>query len=199
VTIPLANRPVRASLLLDPERTLACTGGGEEGIRLQLAGPAPDPIVSVIALEIEGEPAVIRPRIVAGPDGSLDLSATTAELLGESIQVETRYGDPNIGYWTRASDAVRWPVRLPAAGRYQAAMIAACPNDTAGATFQLRIGDASLNATVPGTGGYDQFAPHDLGAITLPAGDHDANLTVTRMPGGAVMNLQRITLTPLTD
>ena len=199
ITIPLANRPVRASLLNDSERTLTCTGGDDNGIQIQLSGPAPDPLCSVIALEIEGDPTFIRPRVSQNSDGELILSATTAELVGNAIQVETRYGDPNIGFWTRAEDSVNWPIRLSSPGRFQVTLHAACPNDTAGSQLQLQIGAASVQGTVPGTGGYDRFQPCPIGEITLPAGDYEASLSVTHMPGGAVMNLQHIALTPIRD
>ena len=196
-TVPLANRPVRAALLADPGRAVAYAGGDDAGIVIRPSGPAPDELCPVVVLEIEGDPVVIRPRVAAGPDGALALSAATAELLGETIQVETRYGDPSIGYWTQASDGLRWPVRLAAAGRYRVAVDAACPDDTAGTKLRLKIGEADLPVTVPATGGWDRFQTHQLGDLVLPAGDLDASLAVTDMPGGAVMNLRRITLSPI--
>lgn len=55
LSVPLAGKPLKASLLADPAKVLPVKS--EAGIvSIQLPPTAPDPIASVVKLEIEGEP-----------------------------------------------------------------------------------------------------------------------------------------------
>ena len=54
ILLPAANRVKRAWLLADPQTTLSLTPG-PRGTSISLPGTAPDPVASVIAVEIEGE------------------------------------------------------------------------------------------------------------------------------------------------
>lgn len=56
--VPLANDVKSAFLLADPARPIECKKCAT-GLEILLAGEAPDPIASVIALDIEGEPRVV--------------------------------------------------------------------------------------------------------------------------------------------
>jgi alpha-L-fucosidase len=67
----LGNRPLRAWLLADPGKELACASPGKDQTDVLVALPerAPDPICSVVALEVEGAPIVDRaPEIRAAAD-----------------------------------------------------------------------------------------------------------------------------------
>jgi len=62
VVIPgLRNKIREAYLLADPERKALRVRAGEEGPIVQLPQKAPDAIDSVLVLEIEGKPEVVRP------------------------------------------------------------------------------------------------------------------------------------------
>jgi alpha-L-fucosidase len=63
LTVPgLRNRASRASLLADSQHvSLPCSGGGEEDLTIQLPTNPPDPIASVIVLDLEGELNVAKP------------------------------------------------------------------------------------------------------------------------------------------
>jgi alpha-L-fucosidase len=58
--VPLANKATRATLLAAPREKLAVSST-PGGLRLQLPARAPDPIASVIRLELDGDPRVIAP------------------------------------------------------------------------------------------------------------------------------------------
>lgn len=57
--VPIANDVRRAYLLADPKHKLSCEKSAD-GVRVSVPGSAPDPIASVVVLEIAGEPAVVQ-------------------------------------------------------------------------------------------------------------------------------------------
>lgn len=65
--VPAINRVTRAYLLADPARAPLTTGVTARGIEIRLPAAAPDPIDSVVAVEIEGPPKVIAPAAKLSP------------------------------------------------------------------------------------------------------------------------------------
>ena len=55
LAVPVSNKVVACSLMADQSRRLD-VAQGENGLTVQLSGEAPDPICSVVVLEIEGKP-----------------------------------------------------------------------------------------------------------------------------------------------
>ncbi|MBI1851131.1 MAG: alpha-L-fucosidase [Planctomycetes bacterium] len=94
----LGNLPVRARLLADPTHTLHFERE-DAAVRIELPAAAPDPICSVVALEIQGKPIVYRaPKIeAASPKFVHDREVT---LVTSTPDVEIRYtldgSDPTI-------------------------------------------------------------------------------------------------------
>lgn len=58
--VPLQNQVTRATLLAAPRESVAASAT-PAGLRLQLPTRAPDPIASVIRLELDGEPRMVAP------------------------------------------------------------------------------------------------------------------------------------------
>jgi alpha-L-fucosidase len=65
--VGVTNKVVNARLLADPTRKIAVDGGGDSGLTVQLTGEAPDAICSVVALELEGAPAVLAAHAAPPP------------------------------------------------------------------------------------------------------------------------------------
>ncbi len=67
LSVPMANEVKRAVLLADPARPLAATRTSR-GARIALPAQAPDPVASVIALEIEGpaQPVAVAANLAQG-------------------------------------------------------------------------------------------------------------------------------------
>ncbi len=59
LTLPIKNKVKRACLLASPDRSLTFSSTGK-GIRIALPGTAPDPIASVVRIEMDG-PVVLMP------------------------------------------------------------------------------------------------------------------------------------------
>ena len=166
----------------------------KEGLlRLHVPPDMPDPLDTVIALECDGPPEAdlaIRP----GADGSFVCDAVRALVHGATARLEDK--GPNIGFWMDPQDWVSWEIKVPAAGSYEVSIGFACAPGTGGATYDVLVGDQKLSGTVRETGAWETFVTERLGAISLPAGTHLLKVVPTTMPGGAVMNLKGIGLTP---
>ncbi|HEY3267590.1 MAG TPA: alpha-L-fucosidase [Armatimonadota bacterium] len=190
--------PVVSARALDGKQRLTISDA--EGV-ISISRPARiDPIATVVELRLSGEP-VVDQDVAATPDanGRLSLTAQYADVVGASARLEQRGGQPNIGYWTDAKDAVEWVVKTPAAGAYTVEIEYACPPESAGSTFTVGSPDSKegVKGTVASTGDWEAFRTAKLdGALNLPAGRCVVRVTPIDMPRGAVMNLRSVTLTP---
>ncbi len=200
LTVPISGAVVRAYLLADPAKDLAVSGSGE-GKVISLPPTSPSPYAGVVVLELPGKPEVLATvsRIRPNPDGTLVLKAADAELIGESIRVETKGGgEPNIGYWTNAKDYVHWPVQLTKAGTYSVEATFACAPGSEGSDVTLTIGDREYSATVEATASWEDFVTEPVGEIDITqTGPVDFVLKATRMPRGAVVNLRKLVFRPV--
>jgi arylsulfatase A-like enzyme len=123
---------------------------------------------------------------------------------------------PNCSYfvnWTSLEDSLVWNLEVVTTGRYEVAIDYTCPVPDAGATVELRFGNASLAGKV--TPGWDpplhtnqdtlprpdgestmkDFKTLVLGEIDLTAGQGPLTLRALEIPGKTVMDLRRVTLT----
>jgi len=158
-----------------------------------------DPIATVIELRLAGPPEVVEISqiIKPGADGAIVLKAVDAEILGQSAQYEQGGDKDNIGFWTHQEDYVAWRCEAPKAGKYSVEVTYACPEENEGSQFTVGLeGGAKVGSRVKATGSWTAFKPEALGEIELPAGKQTVAVRATTMPRGAVMNLQRVKLTP---
>lgn len=195
--IPLRNRVKRAALLTGG--AVLQVSAGEEGIAVKLPPEPPDPVASVVALEIEGAPDVLVPApqpVVPDPQGGLTLRAEEAELKGETFKLEEQGGAPNIGYWTRPSDTAAWLIRAGREGEYEVELTYALAPESAGSEFEIVCGGARLSGKLEGTASWADFRKVRLGRIRLPAGPATLEVRGVGRPRVAVMNLRTIVLRP---
>jgi alpha-L-fucosidase len=87
---PVGNRIVRASLLADPSRELewALPGKDVSQVVVNVPAAAPDPVCSVVVLEIVGAPVVYRaPKVVAASDSFVNLLAVDVDPRSSGVVV----------------------------------------------------------------------------------------------------------------
>jgi hypothetical protein len=122
--------------------------------------------------------------------------ADDADLKGK-LQIEN--SPSNIGFWTNAADTASWKLLIPSSGAdYTVKLEYACDKGTGGATFDI-VGSPTSKVTgvVAETGSWTSYTTMDVaGTLHLDGGEHTLTIVVTNKPGGAVMNLRRIILTP---
>lgn len=169
------------------------------GVTVHLPEHAMTPPVTVIALRTIGEPVVEIPPLMPDATGRLELRAMDATIDGGTARYESGHGKDNIGFWIDANDAVEWSFVTREARRFEVAITLACTNEDAGSRFRIRIGRAAVEGTVPATGSWTNFTTIHLGPIDLAPGEHTLRVEAVEMANGAVMNLQRVILSPPAD
>jgi len=164
----------------------------EDGLHVTF--PETLPSQNAVAIKIEGlKIAGIKPQIdeqILGAlwqteahrpltkfsDAKAMLLAENAALHGARINTETKdNGKHNIGFWDNPDDFASWKVEFPEAGTYRVFGRFASPKE---ASFQLQVGDATLQAQSPATSGFDRFKTVMIGSIRVKEpGVHDVNIT----------------------
>jgi alpha-L-fucosidase len=130
--------------------------------------------------------------------GVLTLSAENATLHGSQIQVETKGGKPNIGFWDRADEWASWKARIGTPGRFHVRINVAAMAE--GSHFVIEIGDQKLACVAPNTGAWDAFQVLDVGDVTVPqAGELEINVRPQDAATWKAINLNAVTLTPQTN
>ena len=168
-----------------------------EGVEIRLPAVAPDPIASVIAVDVEGEVAPIEaPPVSQAADASLTLPASAAVIHGKTLKVEGNK-EPNIGYWTDLKDSVTWKARITRPGNFEVIFHLACAPGSDGSEFTFSAGDAKLTGKTTATAGWEDYQSIPIGRIRIDqSGTVAIGITPIRKPGPGVMNLRSITLKP---
>jgi alpha-L-fucosidase len=93
------------------------------------------------------------------------LSATNATLHGSQLQLETRGGLPDIGYWDSGDEWVSWKAQITKTGTFNVSATVATLNADAG--FIVAAGGETISAQAPMTGSWDNFQTFDLGQVQI--------------------------------
>ncbi len=125
-------------------------------------------------------------------------------------------GAPNSSYfvnWTSTDDRLTWNVDIHTSGRYHVELAYTCPEQDAGSTIELSLGEQRLAGKVlpgwdpplytnqdtiprpPAESPLKEFHNLDLGDIQLNAGSGELTLRATAISGKSVMDLRSMTLT----
>jgi alpha-L-fucosidase len=194
----LKNKVTKAYLLSDKQKKSLTTRSNEKGVFIDVPAYAPDPIASVVVLEIEGAPDVEQPSPIGqAADGTITLQASEADLHGTSIRYEKGDERDNIGYWDNKGDWVSWDFDLKTPGRYEVEIALACPDDQAGSKFTVSVGKEKASGQVEATGDWGNFTTRKIGVLNMPkAGKQTLAVRANSMAKEAVMNLKSIKLTP---
>jgi putative membrane-bound dehydrogenase-like protein len=137
------------------------------------------------------DPRPVRPSV----DGAIVLPASAAEIVGSTLVLEPQYG--NLGYWCSEDDHAMWSIEQARAGKYEVAFEAACPDDGAGNSFVLEVGQSRLCGKIPSTGSWDNYKKLSVGQITLGASPQRLTLRSAGKISGAMVDLKSIQLKPV--
>ncbi len=193
--VPLKNRVEQARLLASPHTKSKLERNGDL-LRLHLPPAAPDPLASVIALDLDGPPQTVLLLPTQGPDRSLLLLAEDATIVGQTARLEHKGGLPNIGYWTDAKDTVHWTAQVTSPGPVTVEADYALDSASQGSRIRLHCGSASLETVLAPTGAWDQFKTVALGTMVLEDGRQNVVITPLAKPGQGVMNLRALRFKP---
>ncbi len=190
--VPGLRNEVRSAWLLATDKTLRTTAG-DDGVTVEVpAGPL-DPIDTVVVLEVKGELDIDKVLPKQEADGRLALPAPLAEIHGDGAQVESKYGPPNIGFWTNARDWVSWQFQIERPGRFDVTAGIATPASSS--RFELAVGNEKLSVEVLSTGDYGNFKTIKLGTVQIDRGAQELSIKPVRDQWQPI-NLREIVLTP---
>lgn len=199
----LMNEIKKAYLLSDAKKTQLSVSRSEDTVLITLPEQAPDPIDSVVVVEIEGEPEVINIPIQQSDDGTIRLRAFDACINAEKVsgissaRYESGEGKDNIGYWTNPKDWVSWDFEVSQPGEFSIEISYACDKGFGGSEYIIAVGEQELSGKVEETGSWINFVIKNIGNVRLPeARKYTLSVKPQTMPGEAVMNLKSVTLKP---
>ena len=198
LAVPVENQVDGCRLLTQPSRTFKTSSGGTDGVTVHLTGQAPDPICSVVELDLVGQPKVIEIPLTQSKDGSVTLSVADAQIQatgGEEPKVESENGHPNIGFWMNSAATVTWTFKLNQPGKFTVSAPIASMSGSSRITVE--VGGKKLNVTAPKTGDYSKFQTVELGTVTLDQ-PQMYHLTVQPVANGwSPINLRAVSLKPV--
>jgi alpha-L-fucosidase len=190
----LKSKVVKATLLADAKHApLKVDRLGDLDVLVQGPADAPDPVDTVVALEVEGEPAADRPRLI-GSDVAVDvLRAFDAHLTGQLTFGSGKLRDAYVQGWDRPDEEVSWLVRVREPVTYEVAIAYDAEAKAAGGTYVVKVGGKQLEGTV----GPTPTAPIVLGKVSVEPGKFEIVVTPTKIVGGELIKLRGLTLTPV--
>ena len=215
VVYGLTGGVTNAYLLSDPKRTTLKLAEAKAERWVAVLGPkrAPDPLATVVVLEVKpvvpdfggfgGAPSLPGDRLVVSPvgEGTVPLFAREAIVYGKTLRYEPEPNKDTIGYWTDASDWVKWEFDVAAPGAYEVEIRYGCGKGSGGSVVEFKSFGQTLPFTVKETGGFQNWVDQKIGTFRLAPGPAGAPATLevraTKKPGLAVMDLRQVTLTPV--
>jgi putative heme-binding domain-containing protein len=139
---------------------------------------------------IGNEPRVVRPAA----DGSLDLSASTCEVHGPTLEIEPQH--LNLGMWSSAADMALWRIELPRARRYKVEIHWACAADSAGNRYVLEGPQGRLGGRVEATRSWNDYQKAAAGELELDAGPQRLIFRAEGPIRGYLVDLKGVVLRP---
>jgi hypothetical protein len=84
---------------------------------------------------------------------------------------------------------------LPNAGNFDVEVLQACGKGSGGSEVEFAIKNQALTMKVEETGHFQRFVPRTIGTMTFDGpGMYTLTVRAKTKPGGAVMDLRRVTL-----
>ncbi len=131
-------------------------------------------------------------------DGTITLLAKWAEVTGVQLRFEPLPHKNTLGYWSMKDDFATWDFTVTTPGKFDVTISQGCGKGSGGAEVEFTVGAQTLKHTVKDTGGWQKFEDVALGQLTIDkAGRHTLKVAAKTKPGGAVMDLPKIVLTPV--
>ena len=201
--LPVKNTVTKVFLLAAPHQPLQITADDDAGVEIKLPAAAPDPIASVIAVDLEGPVVVLAPPLVLQDgSGSIQLNADEADLQttgggGPLVKLEGDSSHPDIGCWTHTQDFALWKVTVDKPGTFKISLDYAAGASSHGIDLTLSAGAQSLPISLPPTGGWSTYQTAEVGNLSLAQAGF-VTLTLRRGPAEkGACNLRAVLLAPV--
>ncbi|MGB7161443.1 MAG: alpha-L-fucosidase [Tepidisphaeraceae bacterium] len=190
----LTSNVKHAYLLSDSARTaLKIERKGDLDLSIAVPTNAPDAVDSVVVLQCDGDVICDDRRLLLSSRPNA-LRAFDGQLNGSTIKFgQGKRENAFVEQWTRADDAVAWPVRVTVPTDFDVSVTYDADPTSAGGTFDVKLANQTIRASVqPG-----QEVAQPLGKVHLTPGSLTIAVTPARIAGAELMRLRTITLTPV--
>jgi len=195
--VPGLKTKVKNAFFLAGDQNIKISSN-EDGVVLGVPAQALDTIDTVIVLQLNGELKVEKVLTKQKADGTLELPASIAEIHdeggGQSPQVESKSGKPNIGFWLNQRDWVEWKFKIDKPGTFDILTEIATPANNS--QFTLKVANQTIEAKATNTGDYAKFTEQNLGRVKI---NQTGKYNLEVRPGKnnwKPINLRQITLKP---
>ncbi len=130
-------------------------------------------------------------------NGVVSMPSSTADVNGITLRYEPLPNKDTLGFWVRQEDWASFEFTLKQPGKYHLVPHVGC-GTAGGSLVHFEVAGQTFPLTVPGTGGFQNFVPQDLGIVTF---DKPGRYTLTIKPqkkeGVAVMDVRLVVLKPI--
>ena len=169
------------------------------GIKIELPEHMPNKAVSVIALEIEGEPDVDR-MTEQYDDGSVYLHCYSMDIHGTNAQIQINGYQKmvHIGNWTDPEEWVSCDFNLWTPCIFDLEVTYSCDAASSGSEFTVSIDNREFSGKTRETGSWNSYETQSLGKIKLDkTGRYTIVVKPASKPEWKSMGLKAITLKPI--
>ena len=163
-----------------------------------------DPPSDAIVLEFDSYPATLAETssIKQLGDGTLTLPCSLGRTKGEKLRFEPQPHKNTIGFWTKTSDSVSWPITISQPGEFNVGLLQGAGNNGGGTAKITILKDskqvASLDYDVEVTGHFQNFVWKHAGKIAFEKpGDYVLRVAAAKIKKSALMDVRQIHLSPL--
>ena len=186
----------RAYLLSKPDQSLPIEKTPRSLI-LTVPKEPPDPLATVVVLELEGDPQVTPLAIRSSPDDKILLHARDVIVHGHTVRYEPEPHKNTVGYWMQPADWVRWPFIITTPGSYTVDIEQGCGKGHGGSTVHFTCNDQTFKVVVQDTGHFQNFVTRRIGRLKFDRpGEYTLEVRPQNKTSVAVMDLRSVTLTP---
>ena len=191
----LRNEVRSVRLLTDPDGSLEFS---REGNTVLIDGPlqAPDPLDSVLVMEVVGTPEVDPITVPQNDDGSFRLDYLAAITRGRVVKRFNRKGEFHISKWQAPEDEIVWHLDVSNPGTFAVEITYAAMEDRVGGPYEIGAGDSRVTAEVEPTGDWYEYETFRLGTIDLAGGPQTVEIHPRRELSEDLMYFKAIELKP---
>ncbi|MAS93640.1 MAG: hypothetical protein CMO55_10655 [Verrucomicrobiales bacterium] len=131
-------------------------------------------------------------------DGSIELAAKSATTYAENMRYEPKEEKNCLGFWTAQEDWAEWVFEISDPGEFELSVFYGCGTGNEGSEVSVLINDQTKEFKVEDTGGFQEWKEVKLGTVELSvAGENKVALVPKTKAAKAVMDIQKVTLTPV--
>ncbi|MBN1559650.1 alpha-L-fucosidase [candidate division KSB1 bacterium] len=197
-TLPVAGlkSTIKSARLLADGQTLTWTTN-DKGVFIKIPTTPPDPVNSVIVLDVDGELTVESNMPKQADDGSISLPALLAFIHNRGYSMKTGLSDSTesayITDWESDRTYIEWMFEVAKGGTFQVMAQVACAEKT---EMTLKCDEEQITCTIEGTGDPLSFQRVTLGELTIKESGRQVIRATPVRDRWAMLNLRSLILQP---